>query len=88
MDPTNPRPRVVGLDHVQVAIPPNGEESARAFYGAVLGLREVLRPASLSASGGLWFDCPCAILHLGVESEFHPARKPHPAFLVADLAAR
>lgn len=79
MGPTNPRPRVVGLDHVQVAIPPDGEEPARAFYGAVLGLREVPRPAPLSASGGLWFDCPGAMLHLGVESEFHPA------FLVADL---
>ncbi|TDJ71943.1 MAG: glyoxalase [Planctomycetota bacterium] len=85
MGPTNPRPRVVGLDHVQVAIPPDGEEPARAFYGAVLGLREVPRPAPLSASGGLWFDCPGAMLHLGVESEFHPARKAHPAFLIAEM---
>ena len=26
-------------------------------------------------------------LHLGVEAEFRPARKAHPAFLVDDLAA-
>jgi catechol 2,3-dioxygenase-like lactoylglutathione lyase family enzyme len=79
--------RVVGLDHVQVAIPPGGEEEARAFYGAVLGMREVPKPAPLAARGGLWLDCPGAMLHLGVEAGFRPARKAHPAFLVADLGA-
>jgi len=90
MEPASPRPEralVLGLDHVQVSIPPGGEQRAREFYGAVLGLREVPRPASLAARPGLWFECPGASLHIGVESDFRPARKAHPAFVVADLDA-
>ncbi|RYF93923.1 MAG: glyoxalase, partial [Caulobacteraceae bacterium] len=29
------------IDHVQIAIPPGGEERARPFYGDLLGLTEV-----------------------------------------------
>lgn len=90
MEPANPSPErvlVLGLDHVQVSIPPGGEERARAFYGGVLGLREIPRPASLAVRPGMWFECPRASLHVGVEADFRPARKAHPAFVVADLGA-
>jgi catechol 2,3-dioxygenase-like lactoylglutathione lyase family enzyme len=73
----------VRLDHVQVAAPPGCEEAARAFYGRVLGLREVEKPEALRARGGVWFEH----LHVGVEEEFTPARKAHPAFVVDDLDA-
>ena len=43
--------RVIGLDHVQLAIPAGGEKRARSFYGGVLGLREVDKPAALAARG-------------------------------------
>jgi catechol 2,3-dioxygenase-like lactoylglutathione lyase family enzyme len=75
------------LDHVQVAAPPGCEEAARAFYGGVLGLRELEKPDALRARGGVWFEH----LHVGVEDDFRPARKAHPAFLVEhldELAAR
>jgi catechol 2,3-dioxygenase-like lactoylglutathione lyase family enzyme len=78
---------VRGLDHVQLAIPPGGEAEARAFYGKLLGLTEVRKPAALEKRGGLWLVGPGIHLHLGVESPFHAARKAHVALLVHDIAA-
>lgn len=77
--------RIVGLDHVQLAMPPGGEERARAFYGGVLGLPEAPKPPALAARGGCWFDNGAAQLHLGIEPDFAPARRAHPALLVEDL---
>ena len=77
---------VFDLDHVQVAIPAGEEQRARDFYGGVLGLSELPKPASLAGRGGLWFSLGSRQLHLGVDSDFRPARKAHPAFLVRDLA--
>ena len=74
-----------GYDHVQVAIPAAAEPAARAFYGVLLGMAEVAKPAALAARGGCWFTSGAAVLHLGVEEPFQPARKAHPAFLVDDL---
>lgn len=78
---------VRGLDHLQLAIPPAGEGSARAFYGELLGLAELPKPAELVARGGVWFALGTQALHLGVETPFVPARKAHPAFAVDDLEA-
>jgi len=76
--------RILGLDHVQLAMPPGGEAEARRFYGELLGMEEVAKPSSLAARGGCWFRSREAIVHLGVEEGFSPARKAHPAFRVAD----
>jgi catechol 2,3-dioxygenase-like lactoylglutathione lyase family enzyme len=70
----------VKLDHVQVAGPPGCEAEARGFYGRLLGLRELEKPAALAARGGVWFEQ----LHVGVEQDFAPARKAHPALAVGD----
>ena len=78
---------ITGLDHVQVAIPAGGEDAARRFYGALLGMREIAKPSALAARGGCWFASGTAMLHLGVEEPFRPAAKAHPAFLVDDLDA-
>lgn len=78
---------IVGLDHVQLAMPGGGEGRARAFYCGVLGFGEVAKPADLAARGGCWFEGGGVSLHLGVEEPFAPARKAHPALLVRDLAA-
>ncbi len=77
---------IVGFDHVQIAIPHGEEALARLFYGGVLGLQEVRKPRALSGRGGAWFIAPGVAVHLGVEESFVPARKAHPAFVVADLA--
>ncbi len=76
---------VEGLHHVQVVMPPDGEDAARAFYAGVLGLEEREKPAALGGRGGCWFALGTGgdTLHLGVEKEFRPARKAHPALRVA-----
>jgi predicted enzyme related to lactoylglutathione lyase len=78
---------IIGVDHVQVAIPAGGEHIARGFYGELLGMTERPKPPALAARGGCWFDSGTAVLHLGVDDPFVPARKAHPAFLVTDLEA-
>jgi catechol 2,3-dioxygenase-like lactoylglutathione lyase family enzyme len=74
---------VVGLDHVQVAAPRGCEAEARRFYGTLLGLVEVEKPDSLRGRGGVWFCCGEQQLHIGVEDDFAPACKAHPAMRVA-----
>jgi ubiquinone/menaquinone biosynthesis C-methylase UbiE len=78
---------ILALEHVQLAAPRDGEQRARDFYGDVLGLREILKPPSLLARGGAWFAVGNCELHVGLEDDFRPQRKAHPAFLVRDLAA-
>lgn len=77
--------RVTGLDHVQLAMPAGGEERARAFYTGVLGMTEVPKPPVLAARGGAWLAGGAAQVHLGVEDDFRPARKAHPALRVDGL---
>ncbi len=79
--------RILSIDHVQLAMPVGGEWKARAFYDELLGIPEVPKPAHLAARGGCWFERGALKVHLGVETDFHPARKAHPAFIVDDLSA-
>jgi catechol 2,3-dioxygenase-like lactoylglutathione lyase family enzyme len=76
---------ILSIDHIQIAIPPEGEENARGFYINILGFVEIPKPSELAKRGGAWFQTGNVQLHLGVEADFRPARKAHPAFLVDDL---
>jgi len=67
------------LDHVQLAIPRDGEEKARAFYVGILGFEEIPKPPELAKRGGAWFRIGNVSLHLGVDDPFTPAKKAHPA---------
>ena len=78
---------VIGLDHVQLAMPPGSEARACAFYDGLLGIEQVGKPPHLAVRGGCWFERGAVRIHLGVEAGFQPARKAHPAFLVDDLDA-
>jgi len=78
---------IVGLHHVQIAVPAGSEPALRDFYGGVLGMTEVAKPSALAARGGVWFRSGTAELHLGVEADFRPAQKAHPALVVDDLDA-
>lgn len=78
---------ISGMHHVQLAVPPASEPALRAFYGDLLGMTEVAKPAALAARGGAWFRGGTAEVHLGVEAGFRPARKAHPGLLVEDLDA-
>jgi catechol 2,3-dioxygenase-like lactoylglutathione lyase family enzyme len=79
--------KLVSLDHIQLAMPAGGEAQARAFYEGLLGIPEMKKPAHLAARGGVWFERGALKVHLGVEKDFRPARKAHPAFLVEGLPA-
>jgi catechol 2,3-dioxygenase-like lactoylglutathione lyase family enzyme len=78
--------RVRRLDHVLLAMPAGRESDARKFYQGILGIPETAKPEKLAARGGCWFEDGELKVHLGVEKDFVPARKAHPAFLVDDLA--
>ena len=78
-------PGLRGLHHVQLAMPPDEEETALRFYATVLGLEQVEKPAALAPRGGIWLRSGDLEVHLGVEEGFQPAVKAHPAFLVQGL---
>jgi catechol 2,3-dioxygenase-like lactoylglutathione lyase family enzyme len=81
---------IEAIDHVQLAAPAGCEEIARQFFGEVCGLEEIPKPAPLAGRGGVWFRCGAQQLHIGVEQDFTPSRKAHPAFrlgTVEDLKA-
>lgn len=73
------------IDHVQLAMPPGGEELATWFYAEVLGVHRVPKPPELAIRGGCWFERGALRIHLGTEDDFVPATKAHPAFAVFDL---
>ena len=77
--------KILSIDHVQIAIPSGEEDKAREFYVNILGFTEIPKPAELAKRGGAWFQSENVQLHLGVEPDFRPARKAHPAFMVDDL---
>lgn len=79
--------KVLGIDHVQLAIPPGGEGAARAFYGDVLGFVEVAKPPALAVRGGMWFQAGPVGIHLGLEPDMRASVKAHPALVVDDLDA-
>ena len=82
---------IVGIEHVQLAMPRGGEAEAQAFYEELLGLPRVPKPPHLEMRGGCWFESDSGTgavkIHLGVEDPFSPARKAHPALQVQDLPA-
>jgi catechol 2,3-dioxygenase-like lactoylglutathione lyase family enzyme len=79
--------RLLALDHVQLAMPNGGEREAERFYQDLLGLGRVPKPPALAARGGCWFANEAVQIHVGVDPDFVPARKAHPALVVEDLDA-
>jgi catechol 2,3-dioxygenase-like lactoylglutathione lyase family enzyme len=79
--------KIRAIEHVQLAMPKGEEPRARAFYQDLLGIPERAKPPELARRGGAWFEDGALKIHLGVEADFRPARKAHPALLVDGLAA-
>lgn len=76
---------LIGVDHIQIAAPPGCEPEARDFFGGLLGLEEIEKPEALRPRGGCWFKVGTHQLHIGVDHDFRPARKAHPAFAVQQI---
>lgn len=79
--------KITGLHHVQLAMPPGQEQTATEFYEGLLGIPRVPKPAELEARGGCWFETAEVRIHLGVEQDFRPAAKAHPALVVEGIGA-
>ncbi len=78
---------VVGIDHVQLAMPAGREADAVAFYEGLLGIPQVPKPPHLAVRGGCWFERGALRVHLGVDPEFRPATRAHPALRVTSVRA-
>ena len=78
---------VTRLDHVQLAMPAGAAAAAEAvaFYQGLLGIPLVPKPPNLAVRGGCWFERGDLKVHLGVDSNFKPARTAHPAFVVGNV---
>lgn len=77
----------LGVDHVQLAAPPGSEDPARDFYIGKLGMKEIPKPSHLAVRGGVWFCCGDQQIHIGIEANFRPALKAHPALHIRDCNA-
>lgn len=76
-----------GVDHVQLAAPEGCETEARKFFTELLGWTEIPKPENLRKRGGVWFQCGTHQVHIGIQKDFVPAKKAHPAFHVENLDA-
>ncbi|HXE91731.1 MAG TPA: VOC family protein [Terriglobales bacterium] len=65
-------------------MPADGAGEARRFYVHVLGMAEIAKPHGLEATGSIWFASGGVELHLGIDPNFKPATKAHPAFRCRD----
>ncbi|MBI1335197.1 MAG: glyoxalase [Armatimonadetes bacterium] len=80
-------PFIDDIDHVQLAAPEGCEDAARKFFGHLLGLPEIEKPEELRARGGCWFQLGPTQIHIGVQKDFRPAPKAHPAFCCQNIDA-
>ena len=77
---------IVSLQHVNVRVPPAMEVAAKRFYGVVLGLPAVPKPADAQARGGAWYQLGGVQLHLSRDAAVdNDGSKRHICFHVADL---
>ena len=76
---------VTALHHVNVTVPAELEDAAKKFYGSVLGLKQIPKPAT-SRQNGAWYQIGDTQLHLSVEAEDRSLSSRHVCFTVSDLA--
>lgn len=78
---------ILSLDHVQITIPVASESRARAFYASILGFTEIEKPPQMAERKSIWFIAGGVNLHLGIDLDFTPAKRAHPAFVIEGLDA-
>ena len=77
---------VTQLHHVNVTVAPELEAATKEFYGVILGLRQVPKPAAARQSGA-WYQIGENQLHLSVDSQQPKGLSSrHVCFTVSDLA--
>ena len=78
---------IFGIHHVQLSMPRGEEADAEEFYAGLLGIPRAAKPSHLEVRRGCWFELGEVRIHLGVDADFSPAHRAHPALLVEDLDA-
>lgn len=74
------------IHHVQITVPADQIQAARAFYVDLLGLREIVKPDSLKGRGGFWLALGEQEIHVSLEAGVDRARtKAHIAYQVSNL---
>jgi hypothetical protein len=58
---------------------------SRRVLRGLLGIPRIPKPPHLARRGGCWFERGDLKIHLGVEQDFRPAAKAHPALIVDDV---
>jgi hypothetical protein len=81
------RGTVVGIEHIQLAVPPDSEAVCRAFYLDTLGLAEVPHPSAAAGRSFLWVQLGANQIHFRPDPEFRPAQFAHPGILVRGVDA-
>jgi len=78
---------VTALHHVNVTVSAELEAAAKDFYGSVLGLQQVPKPAA-SRQNGAWYQVGPNQLHLSIEDQAdNAASSRHVCLTVDDLSA-
>ena len=85
--PANPKMKILSIDHVQIAMPIGEKKKPVRSISTFSALLKSPSLPELAKRGGAWFQSGNVQLHLGVEKDFRPARKAHPAFIVDNLDA-
>ena len=78
--------QVTALHHVNVTVPAELEAATKEFYGEILGLKQIPKPAA-SRQTGAWYQIGETQLHLSVDDEPAELSSRHICFTVSDLAA-
>jgi catechol 2,3-dioxygenase-like lactoylglutathione lyase family enzyme len=77
----------VGIEHIQLAVPPDGEPACRKFYLDVLGLPEIPHPMTAAGRSFLWVQLGAQQVHFRPDPEFRAAKFAHPGILVHGVDA-
>jgi catechol 2,3-dioxygenase-like lactoylglutathione lyase family enzyme len=79
---------IIKINHVNVTVPSALESAARDFYGVVLGLKQIPKPAGPRQNIGAWYELGESQLHLSTGDNVHnEASDAHVCYQVDDIAA-
>lgn len=77
---------IIRVNHVNVTVPAALEAAAKHFYGDVLGLPQIAKPAGTRQNMGAWYDLGGSQLHLSTEDGVqHELSDAHVCYQVADI---
>jgi catechol 2,3-dioxygenase-like lactoylglutathione lyase family enzyme len=78
---------IIKFNHVNVTVPAAVEEAAKHFYGTVLGLQQIPKPAGTRQNIGAWYQLGEVQLHLSTEDDVqNEVSDRHVCYQVADIA--